>query len=451
MMSEYDGVTLRSVKWFDLVPWLSILRSFRLATSLRLLVLGALGIVLTLAGWWLLTWMFLGDPQEHVWWESEFARSASPWKSIDEAVGNAPQLPGQPEQGTPPSGTPRVPVAEGVDSGAEAANNPATWSPFDPFLSTWALLSRPVWKLFHDSPTSVRNVACLVLSLLWSLAVWGFCGGAISRIAAVQLASDERVGWGSALRYARGKWLSYFAAPLFPLLGILLIVVPLALVGLLLRAGWLLFLLGVLFWPLVLVGGFVMALLLLGLVFGWPLMWATISAEGTDTFDALSRSYAYTFQRPLRYLFYALVAAVLGWLGWLVVSNFAAGIIWLGLWATSWGSGADRWQQIVGLKDVTGWGGPTGAALVHFWSGCVKCLALGYVYAYFWTASTAIYFQLRRDVDATELDEVFLEEDESEQSYGLPPLDAGAPPPIEKPQPMPEPAAQPVASAGPSQ
>jgi len=31
-----------------------------------------------------------------------------------------------------------------------------------------------------------------------------------------------------------------------------------------------------------------------------------------DSFDALSRSYAYVFQRPLHYLFYALVAAVFG-------------------------------------------------------------------------------------------------------------------------------------------
>ena len=44
--------------------------------------------------------------------------------------------------------------------------------------------------------------------------------------------------------------------------------------------------------------------------------------------------------------------------------------------------------------------------------------------------STAIYFLLRRDVDATEMDEVFLDQDESEEAYGLPPLktdDAGAP------------------------
>ena len=79
--------------------------------------------------------------------------------------------------------------------------------------------------------------------------------------------------------------------------------------------------------PLALVAGLLMAILLLGLLFGWPLMWATISTEETDSFDALSRSYAYVFQRPLHYLFYAFVAGVVGWLGWLLVANFAAGVI----------------------------------------------------------------------------------------------------------------------------
>ena len=49
-------------------------------------------------------------------------------------------------------------------------------------------------------------------------------------------------------------------------------------------------------------------------------------------------------------------------------------------------------------------------------------LAVGYFYGYFWTASSAIYLLLRRDVDATETDEVFLDADKSEPERGLPPL-----------------------------
>ena len=58
--------------------------------------------------------------------------------------------------------------------------------------------------------------------------------------------------------------------------------------------------------------------------------------------------------------------------------------------------------------------------LIRFWAGCVKLLAVGYLFSYFWTAATAIYFLLRRDVDATEMDEVFLDADQSEPSPELP-------------------------------
>jgi len=196
-------------------------------------------------------------------------------------------------------------------------------------------------------------------------------------------------------------------------------------VGFLLREQYVGVWLAALVWPLVLLAGLLMAMLALGLIFGWPLMWATIGAEGTDSFDALSRCYAYVFGRPLHYLFYAVVAAVFGALGWLLVSNFAAGVIWAAYWAASWGSGTEN----AALLREGGLGG-AGWLIAVGWVGCVKLLAVGFIYGYFWTASTAIYFLLRRDVDATEMDEVFLEEDASEPSYGLPPLktdEAGAP------------------------
>ncbi len=60
-----------------------------------------------------------------------------------------------------------------------------------------------------------------------------------------------------------------------------------------------------------------------------------------------------------------------------------------------------------------------GSALISFWNGWVKLLALGYIFSYFGVASTAIYYQMRRDVDARETDEVFLDADQSELGFGL--------------------------------
>ena len=50
-MLEHDSGIVRAVAWSEICPWLSILRTFRIAISLRVLVFGALGILLTLIGW----------------------------------------------------------------------------------------------------------------------------------------------------------------------------------------------------------------------------------------------------------------------------------------------------------------------------------------------------------------------------------------------------------------
>ena len=55
-----------------------------------------------------------------------------------------------------------------------------------------------------------------------------------------------------------------------------------------------------------------MTLLLVGLVFGAPLMIPTICVEGTDSFDAISRSMSYVYARPWRYIWCKLVALVYG-------------------------------------------------------------------------------------------------------------------------------------------
>jgi hypothetical protein len=152
-------------------------------------------------------------------------------------------------------------------------------------------------------------------------------------------------------------------------------------------------------------------------------MWATISAEGTDTFDALSRGYAYTFQQPLRYLFYALVAILFGALCWTLVSLFADGVVQLSYWAVGWGADDFRVYNI--HLATQGEGDPQGAlwfgaSLIGFFNMLVYSVAVGFGFSFFWCAATAIYLLLRQDVDQTEFDEVYMEHEEVR--YGLPPL-----------------------------
>src|SRR5690606_10380489 len=114
---------------------------------------------------------------------------------------------------------------------------------------------------------------------LWFLVLAAVFGGAISRIAAVQVARDEKISLRSALRFSTGKFVSFLSAPLIPVLIIAAIALAVAIAGLLGNIPWLgELVLGALF-IFALIAGFVITLVLLGLVGGFSLMYPTIAAE----------------------------------------------------------------------------------------------------------------------------------------------------------------------------
>src|SRR5262249_23829669 len=149
--------------------------------------------------------------------------------------------------------------------------------PLDKFLT-------PLVSLFDSRATGFGNRLYLILVLLWTLLVWGYFGGAITRMAVVQIARNEKISLREALAFAREKCVSYFSAPVFPL--VLLAILTLVLIILGIIEGHTYFLgdiLSVIIWPIAMLLGLIMAVVLVGLV-GWPLMNPTISAEGSDSF-----------------------------------------------------------------------------------------------------------------------------------------------------------------------
>jgi hypothetical protein len=66
------------------------------------------------------------------------------------------------------------------------------------------------------------------------------------------------------------------------------------------------------------------------------------------------------------------------------------------------------------------------AGLIAFWVYLVVGLVGSYVISYYFSASTIIYFLMRKEVDATEMDDVYLEE--SEEDFGETAPAAAAPP-----------------------
>jgi hypothetical protein len=195
----------------------------------------------------------------------------------------------------------------------------------EPFIALSAaanlcMMGRGVAWMLHQYPCFA------VFFLLGTLAIWAFFGGAICRIAAMHATRDEQISPIRALRFACRKFIGFFTAPL-------IIDVLVLLFGFLLLIGGLvagipvLDILGGIIFLLALITGAVMALLIIGGIGGFSLMWPTIAVEGSDAFDAISRSYSYVLDRPWRSLFYAAVAALYGAFCILFVRIF----IWLAL------------------------------------------------------------------------------------------------------------------------
>ena len=220
-------------------------------------------------------------------------------------------------------------------------------------------------------------------------------------------------------KFARQRCASYISAPLIPLFGIFGLGIPIAFLGLLSNFDFGVFIAGLL-WPLVLCLGFMMAILLLGLIFGWPMMYSTISAEGTDAFDAISRSYAYVFQRPFHYLFYVIMATIVGSVGWVMIHGIIDILVYSTHWSFDWGLSSER-SILLFYGDMREGAAGWGCNLIRFWQGFLRTLTTAFAVGFLFSGMTAVYLLLRRHVDGVELEEVNLDES---AEHGLPELSA---------------------------
>ena len=240
------------------------------------------------------------------------------------------------------------------------------------------------------------------LWFLLVLIVGGIVGGAIARIALLQISRMEGPGTLAAVRFAFRFALPLITTPLFPLLAVGVCGLLCGGIGLLfwLPAGIGSFVGGMLlFIPLML--GFVMALLLFGLTVGWPLLHASVAAEAEDLLDALSRSFSYVNQRLGKFVSCLTLAWLIGIPGLVAVDLLATLVTHLAAWGV--GLSAPT-SSIAGLAN-SGAGESTVAqtltAWPAFWRGLISLMVRGWIYAYFWTAASFIYLLLRHDVDGT--------------------------------------------------
>src|SRR5437762_2102881 len=228
-MADPPGV-IRSIAWRELFPWLILFRTFRIAIAPTILAVATIAVLLTSLGWRVSGIVFLSREQR-----------------IAQATHSQLAIPPEIEGYLPPSVR-------------------------TPLLDAYFQMAEPLSRFFHLDLT-LGEAAFYAFGFLWTLAIWAFPGAMITRRAVVQLATDSAPALKPTAVFACRRWTWYFLAPLYPLLGIVLLAIPIALVGLLLHisTGLCVAVAGIA-WLLIAMAGIGAMRLFRGLIFGCPLM-----------------------------------------------------------------------------------------------------------------------------------------------------------------------------------
>jgi len=261
----------------------------------------------------------------------------------------------------------------------------------------------------------------------------------------LRLTRNETIGIDDAFDFAFDHWLASFGGVSIPLAAALALCIPASIFGLLMTFDFGAAIVS-LVWPLVLAIGTAMALLLLGLTYAWPLIVSSAACEGQNSFDAMTRAFAYVFQRPLHCLGYAVVAMLFGGFCWLIAANLCSSVIDLSYWASSWGANLGSGENAARIEVLQGVATDveTSATLgfaqdtMAFWNGMIRTIAASFLYGLFWCMASAVYLLLRKDVDDTEMDEIYIVDER--RTYELPPLksDESGVPQVQTPTPAEE-------------
>ena len=481
--------------------WTKIFGTFLIALDPFKLAVAAGGILATAIGWWLISVIFysawtkpqpsyyenrapkdLDEPARSRGQDREYNRALGTWALMHELAGPPDEI--NPDYAQyyqrlhPDPASRNTRLAEGYGGKFRALPWSENRGP-NPFLTARTLIGgsgverrevllnfgtyqvpnliepllkflTPVYYLL-DPRANFWVYLYLILLILWMLVVWGFFGGVLTRMAVMQLSGKEGGGVRESIAFVRRRYLSYLLSPLVPLILIAFLVLCCILFGVIHWIPGLGDFFDGIFWFLPLLAGLVMTLLLVGMV-GYPMMYTTLSTEGSDTFDALSRSYNYVYESPWHYLWYAIVAILYGAALTLFVVVVGSASVYLSKWGVkqfpAWWS--DRspeylfiyapeslgWRQLltegspaaidnmgrpindqayIHYLDDYGWYNHAGAGMVSFWVTIVFMFVIGFSYSYFWTASTQVYLLMRKRVDETEMDEVYVEEEPAER------------------------------------
>ena len=269
-----------------------------------------------------------------------------------------------------------------------------------------------------------REYVVLVVLVFGLLAIWSVFAGSITRSAAVEFAKGDKLGTKDSFVFSVKRFWSYFWCPLTPVLGMLFFIACNVIGGLLGKiqiAGEIAVAIG---FPLAILSGFLIVFIGVIGFLGFFLMYPTISAEGSDTFDAMSRAYSYVLSRPAHFLSLLISILVCGVILIFFTSLVACLVMKTTYFTVGLGMG-DKFDTIRAFIAGLGGGGASTEALgtlsmkfaalmMMLYIVLVKVAVGSIIVAFAGSASTIAYLILRKDVDGTELFDVYIEEEKEE-------------------------------------
>jgi len=295
------------------------------------------------------------------------------------------------------------------------------------FELNFASVAKSIADYFKAVEWALRYhlVYCIIFFVI-KLSVISIAGGAICRIAALQFARGEKPGLTEALQFSTKRFTSFFTAPLAPVGIIILPVLFIFLLGLMGNIPWAGELIIGIFVLLALIAGALITVVLIGAFAGFNLMFPAVAYDGSDCFDAISRSFSYIYAKPWRMGFYTAIGAIYGAICYTFVRFFAFLLLWITHWSLQLGVwGNDKLTAIWGephLRDLLvppNWGAlnrpqSIAAFLIYLCSLAVVGLVVSFIISFYFSANTIIYSLMRNKVDNTALDDIYTYLDEAE-------------------------------------
>ena len=150
-------------------------------------------------------------------------------------------------------------------------------------------------------------------------------------------------------------------------------------------------------------------------------MFPAIVYDGSDCFDAISRSFSYIYSKPWRMGFYTAIAMVYGAICYTFVRFFALVLFWSTRWFLQLGILGNNkklaalwpeqpsfvrlyvspdWQQLI-------WSEWVAALLVYLFLLVVIGLLVSFIISFYFSANTIIYSLMRNRIDNTALEDIF--------------------------------------------